>query len=245
MHAAAHVRVVVLAADAMPDRYAPVVARLWEGIEMGATVPDELRFLWDVDDQVGVIARVLMHRCFMDSDKPRDRGCPIQIARYATGIPGFFEDYARGELEGAYDDEEFVANAGVYFGFVSHHIADLHSPPHVGKSLDAKAMGFRDRGRLHARVEVDLDRAARSICTIAPYRPTPIELTTETFELIAESVYYEAYLALPRAYGPKADAGLREDLLCSCVRKAAQRTADVWAVVLGLVSPAGLRALVR
>ncbi|MEN6641398.1 MAG: hypothetical protein ABFE08_03020 [Armatimonadia bacterium] len=238
MHRVAHVRVAALTAEAMPPKYAAFIGQLLDGIDTGATLPDEIGIMWDTDEQVGVINRVLMHRCYMDSDKPRDRGCAIQIARYATGIPGFFELWANGELEGAYDEEEFLLNAGSYFGVVAHHIADLHTPVHVGRKVDLSKTTFRRSSDFHNRVDADMDRAAETVQTIRPYKPRPVELTSAHFEQVAQHTYDDFFLKLPALYAGQPIPSARAAFLAPCVVNAAKVTVDTWVAILRSMSPA-------
>lgn len=245
MHRFAHTRIVELAAEVLPKSAQKAVGALWEGIETGATLPDELHFVWDTDEQQGVVNRVLMHRCYVDSDEPRDRGCPIQIVRYATGIPDFVHLYARGKLEGVYDEEEFLLNTGSYFGVVAHHIADLHTPVHVGRNLDLTATGYSKASGFHSRVEADLDRAARRLTTIRPYAPEPVQLTTAAFEDMAERTYSLFFSKLPRVYATKSNVEARLDWLETCITEAAKRTADVWTVLFAIIGPEATAAISR
>jgi hypothetical protein len=237
MYRHAHLRVATLAAEAMPPDYTAIMAQLWDGIDTGATLPDEIGILWDTDEQEGVINRVLMHRCYMDSDKPRDRGCPIQIARYATGIPGFFDLWASGGLSGdrpedAYDEEEFFVNAGSYLGVVAHHIADLHTPVHVGRNLDLSKTGYRQSSGFHSRVDADMDRAAKAVEVIRPHRARPVELTSTHFEHVAQQTYDDFFLKLPEVYSRQAAPSARAAFLAPCVVNAAKLTVDTWVAIL-------------
>ncbi len=233
----AHLRVAALAADAMPAEHGTTMGRLWEGIDTGATLPDELHILWEPDEQEGVVNRVLMHRCYVDSENPRDRGCPLQIVRYATGTSNFVELYASGELEGVYDEEEFLLNAGAYLGMVAHHIADLCTPVHVGRHLDLSGTRFSSMKGFHSRVEADLDRAAKTVDTVLPYRSRPAELTHVHFEDVARRTYGESFVKLPEAYSEQSDASARVVLLAACVVNAARITADTWLAVLRSLGP--------
>ena len=241
----AHIRVAELATNHLPDPWATPIAALWEGIETGATLPDEFVAYWDTDDQVGVISKVRMHRCYMDSDDPRDRGCVIQIVRYATAIPGFVEDFASGDLEGSYDDEEFALNLGMFFGIASHHIADMHTPVHVCSHVDPATVGARSSAGFHTRIETDLDRAAAAVETIQPYRPQTVALEHPAIEALAQAAFDDFVPRLPLVYGPKATLDSRVEAMTECVRRAAQATADVWSAVLNTLSPQAAVALAR
>jgi hypothetical protein len=238
--AAAHLKVVALAAEVMPAELAGLMSRLREGIERGATLPDEFRSYWDVDDGGGRF-RVRMHRCYVDSSDVKDRGCPLQIVRYVQGIPGFFEEWAQGRLEDAYDEETFPLNAGAFLGVLSHHICDLWTAVHLGCSLPPVGPGYRSRAGLHSRVEADLDLAARSVTSIRPYVPRGQSFTTDALEAVARDVFDAFYLKLPMIYRPRRPPAARARSLVPCVEGAARLTADAWLATLRRVSPAALR----
>lgn len=240
MKAAAHLKVIALAAEAMPAERAELMSRLWEGIECGATLPDEFRSYWDVDDGADRF-RVRMHRCYVDSPDVRDRGCPIQIVRYVNGIPGFFEDWAQGRLADAYDEETFPLNAGAFLGVLSHHVCDLWTPVHVGCSLPPADVGYRSRAGLHSRVEADLDTAARSVASIRPFSPRGRAFAIDALEAIARGVFDAFYLKLPTVYRPLRPPAERARFLVPCIEGAARLTADAWLTVLSAVTPAALR----
>jgi len=237
----AHLKVCGLAASALPPEHQHVISVLWDGVQCGVTLPDEFRAFWDPDEQNGVIRRVLTHRCYVDSDDPRDCGCPIQIARYATGTLAFIADFAAGELEGAYDDDEFRLNCGAYLGVIAHHAGDLWTPVHLGRSLDPATVGFRRRSGLHSRVEADTDRAAEALQTPLSHEPKLTPLDTAHWAALARRLHTQLYLPLPSIYGPaKSPAGVG-DFAAGCVMGASQTTADVWYTVLGSSPIAGLR----
>ena len=243
MNRLAHLHVATLAARAMPPEYTALVGQLWDGIDTGATLPDEMGLLWEPDEQEGVINRVLMHRCYMDSDNLRDRGCAIQIARYATGMRGFFDLWASGGLANDspaddYDEEEFLVNAGSYFGVVAHHIADLHTPTHVGRHLDLSKTEYCKSSGFHSRVDADMDRAAKAVETILPYKPWPTALTPAYFERIAQQTYDDFFLKLPEVYSKRGDPSARAAFLMQCVVNAAKVTVDTWVAILGSLSRA-------
>lgn len=84
--------------------------------------------MWDIVS-AGAKEKHLIHRCFVDSDDPKDHGCAAQAHSYATGCTGFIEQYMSGELHDAYPTEEdFLENLGMFLGIVSHHIADMCTP---------------------------------------------------------------------------------------------------------------------
>ena len=65
MYRLAHLHVATLSAEAMPPKYKTIIGQLWDGIDTGTTLPDEMGIMWDTDEQVGVINRVLMHHCYV------------------------------------------------------------------------------------------------------------------------------------------------------------------------------------
>lgn len=239
MRAAAHLRVVSLAVEVMPRPFAALLGRLREGIECGATLPDEFRSYWDVDGGPGR-NRVLMHRCYVDSEERRDHGCPVQVRRYVEGAPRFFEDWAEGKLNGCYDVESFALNAGAFLGVLSHHVCDLWTPVHVGCSIPPSALGYKTRAGLHSRVEADLDRAARRVDTILPYAPSKLDLTVGALETVAQAVFDRYYLRLSGIYPAAGSPDVRAQFLEPCIRGAAQSTADAWLTVLRAVRATAL-----
>ena len=239
MRAAAHLRVVSLALEVMPKPFAALFGRLREGLDCGATLPDEFRSYWDLDDGPGR-NRVLMHRCYVDSKRRRDRGCPVQVVRHVEGIPGFFEDWANGRLDGCYDYGSFAVNAGAFLGVLSHHICDLWTPVHVGCSMPPSAFGYKTRAGLHSRVEADLDRAARRVDTILPYAPSRMGFTIGALEAVARGVFDRYYLRLSAIYPAAGWPDGRAQFLEPCIRGAARLTADAWLTVLRAVSASAL-----
>ena len=154
-------------------------------------------------------------------------------------------DYVNGEIEAAYDEEEFLLNAGAYFGVIAHHVADLHTPVHVGTKLPMEAVGHKSRSGFHSRVEADLGRASKALETIKPYRPKCIELTSSRLERVAQSVYEEAYLNLLDVYSACCGQEARCRLLKGCISGAACCTADVWTTVLSVVGPEAMATLMN
>ncbi len=239
MKAQSHQKVVALAVESAPSRLRPLLDHMRDGIDLGASLTDEFRMYWDMDNS-GKKTRVRMHRCYMDSSDPKDRGCAVQITRYVDGIPGFFDQWESGELEGAYDEEEFLVNAGAFLGVLSHHIADLHTPVHVGSSLPLSSVGYRKRAGLHSRVEADLDYAAATIDGISPYTPRPQEFNIDMLETTAQRIFDDYYLRLSDIYGPLASPPIRAAFFAGCIVDAAKLTADSWMTVFGRVDKKAL-----
>lgn len=240
MRGASHLAIVKLAASVMPTEYSGFLSRLQEGIKEGASLTDEFRWYWEMDDG-NVGRRIRMHRCYMDSDDHRDHGCPVQIVRYATGIPGLLEGWVDGTLADLYDDDElFFLNAGSYFGIVSHHIADLCTPVHVGHAVHPTVFGYRSRAGLHSRVEADLDRAAASIDSLQPFTPQPNLPTVQTLESVASKIYRDFYLRMASVYRPLQPAPVRAAFFSGCIVAAAKLTAEIWLGILTSTDPQAL-----
>lgn len=201
----------------------------WGGIESGATLSDDFRVMWEIRE-AGSTERQLVHRCYLDSDDPRDHGCVTHASSYATGSLGFAEQYMAGELGDAYTEDSFLENLGMFLGVVSHHVADLCTPVHVGHRIDFRGLGFRRLSSMHRRVEKDIGRHALKT-GIKLRKPRVVDLEETHFWDIARTTYEEWFLALPHIYGREAAIPV-EEMAATAVGRAVTETADVWLTVL-------------
>ncbi len=226
LQSAAHLKVCELARDAMPEEQRPFVSVMWEGIQAGAERPDD--FLLDGEPGNQQDASQRMHKCYVDSNDPKDRACPIEIARYATSTVSFLEGFARGELDETCDETEFRLKCGSLLGVVSHLVADLWTPVHLGRSLQPSDLPYQHRRGLHWAVEADLDNAAAGIEGPVEHRPQRVTLDSAHFSRLGSQLYRRLYLRLPIIYGKNrwAEGTLR--FAEACVTGAACSTADIW-----------------
>lgn len=134
----------------------------WGGIEAGATLSDYFRIMWEPDAPDSK-KNSLVHRCYIDSDDPKDHGCVVRAFDYSSGSVDFIHAYSKGELEGAYNEIEFLENLGMFLGVASHHISDLCTPPHVGHKVEFKKIGFRSLKTLHSKIEKDIERYSNRV----------------------------------------------------------------------------------
>ncbi len=214
----------------MPEEQQQFVSVLWEGIQAGATRPEEFRMLQGPEEQDGV-ERMLMHRCYVDSSDPKERGCPDQISRYATGTVSFIEDFAGGELEGGCDGTEFRRNCGSFFGVIAHLAADLWTPVHLGRRLQPSDLRYAHRRGFHWGVEADLEKAAATIEGSLEYRPERVPLDSAHYARLASQLYRRLYLELPVIYGKNRRAEDVRRFAEECIVGAACTTADIWHTV--------------
>ena len=231
MQEKAHLKVCELARDAMPPEHREFVSMLWEGIEAGATRPDDFRILLGSDEREGVAYRAAAHRCYVDSDDPKDQVCPAQISRYATGAVSFIERFAGGELEGACDGPRFRRDCGSLLGVIAHHAADLWTPVHLGRSLQTSDLHHRHRRGFHFGVEADLEKAAAVIGGPLEYRPQQVPLDVGHYARLASRLYRRLYLVLPAVYGKNRSGDGVRRLADQCIVGAACTTADIWVTV--------------
>lgn len=207
-----------------------VLSARWAGLEAGATLSDYFRVLWDIAE-AGDSRRHLVHRCFVDSDDPKDHGCVTQALDYATGSIAFIERYVAGQLDDAYPSEEsFLENLGMFLGVTSHHVADLCTPVHVGHKMNYRRAGASSASKFHRRVERDMGRMARN-ATIALQRPQRVTLRGEYFWQIAQTTYERQFLRLEALYAEEDREGLQE-LTSEVITTAVRHTANIWHTVL-------------
>jgi hypothetical protein len=201
----------------------------WGGIESGANLSDEFKVMWEIQEP-GNPTKQLVHRCYIDSKKPKDHGCVTRAFDHSVGCIMFINDYLAGELDEAYNEEEFLENLGMYLGIACHHISDLCSPVHVGHKIDYKSLGYKSLARFHAKVERDLDRLSKQV-TLNLRKSKPVELTTEYFWGIAQETYDKVFLSLEEVYVSAKEEKLFE-LTSVSVSAAVNHTVDTWDTII-------------
>jgi len=200
----------------------------WSCIEAGSTLSDEFRIMWEPRD-VASQDRELVHRCFVDSDNPRDHGCVTRALNHAEGSVSFIRDFLNGELEGSFNEDEFLNDLGMFMGIASHHIADLCTPVHVGHKLDFKKVGAKSASRFHGKVERDIGRLAKRV-SLQLHPPKIIEFSRDFFWGIAKEAYDSTFLKLEAIYSENDEDGLLE-MTSIAVTSAVRHTRDVWHTV--------------
>jgi len=224
-----HVLVANLALVSLPMKERHILLPRWGGIEAGATLSDQFRIMWEPEEP-GSTKKQLVHRCWVDSDKSKDHGCVTRALDHSEGTRSFIDDYLAGELDGVYDEDEFLENLGMFLGVESHHIADLCTPVHVGHTIDHKSLGFPTLSRFHSKVERDITRLARTSGVRLP-KPKLVRADRKYFWEIARETYQDSFVKLPEIYGESAPE-LLEKMVSRALSTAVQHTADVWHTVL-------------
>jgi hypothetical protein len=97
-----HELVALVALASLDEGERDLLSARWAGIGSGATLSDRFRVMWEIVE-AGDSKRHLIHRCFVDSDDPKDHGCVTQAYDYASGCVGFVEQYMAGKLGEAYE----------------------------------------------------------------------------------------------------------------------------------------------
>ena len=200
----------------------------WRGILDGATLTDDTRAYWD---PMGDTKRKhLVHRCFVDSDDPKDHGAIEHLFNYSTGTVEFVPLFLNGSLKDAYDEVSFLENFGMYIGIVSHHICDLCTPVHVGHKLNYERLGFPSLSRFHSQVERDIAQYVRTGQVTIP-EPSKVSLTEEYFWMIAKTTYAEHFTVLEDIYRDK-----DQEAVIAMSRRVSSRalkhTVDVWSTII-------------
>ena len=201
----------------------------WGGIESGATLSDEFRIMWE-PIKAGSKLKQLVHRCYVDSNDSKNHGCITRASNHFEGCITFINDYLNGDLEGSYNEAEFLENLGMFLGITSHHIADLCTPVHVGYKINYKELGYSTLSKFHNKVERDLLRYQNQAC-LKFSKPRLIEISDNYFWRIAKETYKNSFLKLENIYeGNNIDSIVE---MCSQVlTNAVMYTADVWHSVL-------------
>ncbi len=230
MNSYCHNLVVNVALACQEPEHRRILFPRWKGLEAGATVSDEFRAIWDIA-AAGEQRKHLVHRAYVDSDDPKDHGAARHALDYSTGSLSFAETYLAGELRDAYTTEEcFLENLAMFLGIVSHHVADMCTPVHVGHKMDYRRAGSRSAAAFHKKFERQMGRLAyRARLTIK--KPEVVDLTHEYFWSIAECAYAELFLPLESIYAENDQDGKRT-VTSKALSLAVQHTADIWHTVL-------------
>lgn len=230
MNGHCHEMVALIALAAQDPRHRSVLTSRWSGIEAGSTMSDDFRVMWDIVE-AGSKDKHLIHRCFVDSDSPKDHGGARHALDYATGCVGFIEEYMAGNLDDAYPTEEnFLENLGMYLGIVSHHIADMCTPVHVGHRMNYPRAGSTSARKFHARFERQMGRLARK-ATVTLSRPRKVTLSQEYFWQIALSTYEDLFVGLEEIYANDNQNELQR-VVSESISRSVSHTADVWHTVM-------------
>lgn len=197
----------------------------WGGIESGATLSDEFRILWEIEE-VGSDKKQLVHRCYVDSKDTKDHGCVTRALNHAEGCIGFIESYSKEDST----EEEFLENLGMFMGITSHHIADLCTPVHVGHKINFKLLGYSSLARFHNKVERDIFRFQNK-SSIKFSKPKLVDLSDKYFWNIANNTYNNIFLKLESVYETKEEQSII-DISSQVVSNAVKHTTDVWHTIL-------------
>ena len=229
MNGSSHRLVVFLAMACFDMKYRHILLPRWSGIECGATLSDEQLIMWERID-IETEEKQLVHRCYIDSENTKDHGCVTRALDHSEGSISFIEDFKAGELEGAYNEIEFLENLGMFLGIAAHHICDLCSPVHVGYNINYQSLGFKTLSRLHQRVEKDIEKYQRRV-QITLNRPKQIKLNKEYFWDIARKTYKQQFLNLNSIYSSP-DESEKMEMTTRAISQAVKYTTDLWYTIL-------------
>lgn len=203
-----------------------ILSPRWFGIEAGATLSDDFRIMWE--PETAGEPRQLVHRCHVDSDDRKDHGGVTRCLDHAAGSICFIRDWM--EDPTGYTEVEFLENLGMFLGILSHHIADLHTPVHVGHRLGPDQLGFRTVKAMHAGVERDMARVCKRVSVeTTPVRPR--QITRDTFWNFAEDTFNRWYLRLDDIY-PDPDEAALEEMTSALLAASVSATRDLWSTIL-------------
>lgn len=172
----------------------------------------------------------MVHRCFVDSNNPKDHGCITRALDHSEGSVGFIRDFMKGDLEGSYTEIEFLENLGMYLGVASHHISDLCTPLHVGHKIDYREIGFRSMKAFHDKLERDIEKYSK-VMNLRIHPAVRIKLSREYFWEIANYTYEKHFKKLESTYKGDDEKGLI-DMVSDLMSHAVRHTRDVWHTIL-------------
>jgi hypothetical protein len=224
-----HVLVANLALTCLNVEERHILYPRWGGIESGATLSDEFRIMWEPDVS-GSSMKQLVHRCFVDSENPKDHGCVTRAWDHSEGSVSFIKDYLKDEAGFGYTEDEFLENLGMFLGVASHHISDLCTPVHVGHKMDFKRAGSSSQASFHRRVERDIGRYANR-ASIKLSKPRQIKLSVDYFWSIARDTYKNSFLRLEELYENREKEAIIE-MTSQVISASVKHTANVWHTVL-------------
>lgn len=222
-----HCLVANLSLACLAEKERHILYPRWGGIEAGATLSDQFRIMWEIED-LNSDKKQLVHRCYVDSKDSKDHGCVTRALDYAEGSIGFINDYLKDAV--GYTEDEFLENLGMFLGVVSHHIADLCTPVHVGHLINYKSLGFKTLSRFHNQVERDILKYERQCNVILP-KLVLVKITRDYFWKIAEETYNNLFLKLPEIYNAKDDYS-KVKMTSEVLYNAVKHTTLVWHTIL-------------
>ncbi len=229
MNGPTHTFVAMMAMACLNGKERHILYPRWGGIEAGVTLSDEFRIMWEPRDAENQ-DRELVHRCFVDSSAPKDHGGVTRSLDHSEGSISFIQSYLDGELEGSYNEDEFLENLGMFLGVLCHHVADLCTPVHVGHGIDHASLGVRSAKAFHSKVERDIGRLA-SRCSLNMFPPELAEPSREYFWAIATETYNSAFVRLESIYQTGDDDALLE-VVSHSISMAVKHTRDLWHTIL-------------
>lgn len=226
-----HERVAARALDRVPTWLQQVLRPQWDWLQGGATLTDFARTFWEPSDSVGEGKRALVHRYYLDSPRPEDKGTVSQIINYAFGTMSYIEEDGQNTLSEA-ERRLFHGQVALQFGIISHHIADLCTPVHLGDALKPQLEQLTSQRNFHSYYERALERYSRQARLDTHRKAEEIPLEPHTFESIARRIYQEVYLRLPSLYADQSQhLGEIQALARCCFATAVETTSDVWYTV--------------
>lgn len=229
MNGTTHRLVAMLALASLDDNQRQILYPRWRGIDAGSTLSDDFRIMWEPKDAENQ-DRELVHRCYVDSVDPKDHGGVTRSLDHSEGSISFIQSYMDGELEGSYNEDEFLENLGMFLGVLCHHVADMCTPVHVGHKIDYAQLGMRSWKALHGKVERDFGRLAFR-CSLQLFPARLVDLSRNHFWSIAQETYDSAFTKLEWAYQTDGDKVLLE-LVSTCIASAVRHTRDIWHTIL-------------
>ncbi len=223
-----HERIAAKALDYEPGWLQGILRPQWEWLQGGATLTDLARTYWEPDDSLDKGQSSLVHSYFIDKADPRRRGAIAQIIRYVKGTVSFIEEVGK-EAEGWESRDQFHGQVALYLGILSHHIADLNTPVHVGHALNSELERITSNKDFHKYYERELEKYSRQADLISHREPNSVRLESATFETMARKTYEEVYLQLPSFYANREENENQiRELAHSCFVRAVEITADLW-----------------
>lgn len=220
-----HVLVANLSLACLNQKERHILYPRWGGIESGATLSDEFRIMWEIEE-LGSDKKQLVHRCYVDSQDSKNHGCVTRALNHAEGCIGFVETYSKEDSS----EEEFLENLGMFMGITSHHIADLCTPVHVGHKIDYRKLGYSSLSRFHNKVERDIFRFQNK-SSLKFSKPKIVDLSEKYFWNIANDTYKNIFLKLENIYKTKDELAITE-ISSQVISNAVKHTTDVWHTVL-------------
>jgi len=224
-----HQLIANLALACLPQKERHILYPRWGGIESGTTLSDEFRIMWEIEE-VGKKEKQLVHRCYVDSDNPKDHGCATQSLDHAEGSLSFIQDFLNGDLDGAYNEIEFLEMLGMFLGILSHHVADLCTPVHVGHKIDFRKLGFATLSRFHNKFERDILKYQYKSGLSLP-KPHKVVFSKNYFWSIAEHTYQNGFLKLENIYKNKDEEAIIA-LSSQIISQSVMHTSNCWHTIL-------------